>query len=400
MLPSPSMLDAPPADPGVSERELMGAARLLEETYVRFGVAGSVARIYPGPVVSSFQFEPAAGVTARRAASLADDLSLAMSVESVRIEQVRGHAAVDVQLPNRRRQPTSLRELLESEAYRRSGSGLALALGRTSRGDAFVAGLASMPHFLVAGASGTGKSMALNAMIASVLFRATPDTVRLILIARSALELRLYDDIPHLLTPVIADPKRAATALVWAVSEAERRQGAFAAKDGPTIDRHIRNGRRWIVSRGSEKRKPLPYIVVVIDELADLMNVADRVVEASIARLAQMGEAVGIHLLLATGRPSGVVITDAINRSVRARASLRVSSKRESQTILDRNGAEQLLDAGDMLFRPSRSSRLIRLHGPYISEQETARLAAFLRKQGKPVYDGSVVGDQPNPRPA
>jgi DNA segregation ATPase FtsK/SpoIIIE, S-DNA-T family len=400
MLPSPSILDAPPAEPGVSERELMGAARLLEETYARFGVAGSVTRICPGPVVSTFEFEPAPGVTARRASSLADDLSLAMSVESVRIEQVRGHAAVDVQLPNRRRQPTSLRELLESEAYRRSGSGLALALGRTSRGDAFVAGLASMPHLLLAGASGTGKSMALNAMIASILFRATPDTVRLILIARSALELGLYEDIPHLLTPVIANPKRATYALVWAVREAERRQKAFAAEGVPTIDGHNRNARRGAASQRAEICSRLPYIVVVIDELADLMDVADRMVEASVARLAQMGEAVGIHLLLATGRPSGAVITDGINRSVRARVALRVSSKRESQTILDRNGAEQLLGGGDMLFRPSHSSRLIRLHGPYISEQETARLAAFLREQGKPVYDRSVVGGQPNPRSA
>jgi S-DNA-T family DNA segregation ATPase FtsK/SpoIIIE len=393
MLPSSAILDAPSAEAGISERELMESARLLEEAFHGFGVAGSVVRIQPGPVVSTFEFALAAGVPASRAASLADDLALAMSVESVRIERVRGHASVGVQLPNARRASISLRELLESQEYRRSRSDLALALGRTAQGDPFVGRLASMPHLLLAGSRGPGKAVALGAMIASLLFRATPDVVRLILIAPNPMDLGLYDGIPHLLAPVIVDPKRASNALAWAVREAERRQKVLVAGGVREIERYNRSTGIAVASKAARRRRPPPHIVVVIDEFGELMIGARREVEASIAGLAGLGRAVGIHLILATGRPSDEVMTDVIGRSAPARAALRVSSKRESRAILGRRGAEQLLGGGDMLFRQSPSSRLRRLHGPLITEMEVARLAAFLRRQGRPVHEQALIGD-------
>ena len=271
---------------------------------------------------------------------------------------------------------------------------LTLALGKTIHGEPFVADLATMPHLLIAGSTGTGKSVGINAMLTSILYRATPDDVRLIMIDPKRLELGMYEDIPHLLTPVVVDPKQAANALRWAVREMEERYKTLAADGVRNIEQYNRNmPRRPIETRDDrqdgEPPKPLPFIVVVIDELADLMMVASNEVEESICRLAQMARAVGIHLILATQRPSVDVITGLIKANLPARISFRVSSKIDSRTILDGNGAEQLLGKGDMLFLPPASSRFIRLHGPYISEQESARLASFLRKQGKPTYDES-----------
>jgi DNA segregation ATPase FtsK/SpoIIIE, S-DNA-T family len=398
VLPPATLLDAPRTEHKIDDRELMESARLLEEKCREFSVAGSVVQIHPGPVVTTFEFKPEAGVKYSKITSLADDLSLALRAESVLIERVLGKSTVGIQIPNQNREPISLRELLESSAYQSAPSKLTVALGKTIEGAPFLGDIATMPHLLIAGATGTGKSVALNAMITSILFRAAPEDVRLILIDPKRLELGMYEEIPHLLTPVVVDPKQAANALTWAVHEMEERYKTLAAEGVRNIEQYNRNVREAARERpaGSDEPlpKPLPYIIIVIDELADLMMVARSDVEESVARLAQMARAIGIHLLLATQRPSVDVITGLIKANLPARISFRVSSKVDSRTILDGNGAEQLLGRGDMLFLPPASARLIRVHGPYISEQETARLATFLRKQGKPVYDESITAEE------
>jgi S-DNA-T family DNA segregation ATPase FtsK/SpoIIIE len=397
-LPPLALLDAPKSEQKIDERELMEAARLLEEKCHEFSVAGSVVQIHPGPVVTTFEFKPDAGVKYAKVTGLADDLSLALKAESVLIERIPGKATVGIQIPNTNREAISLRDMLESDLFRRSGSKLTLALGKTIHGEPYVADLATMPHLLVAGSTGTGKSVAINSMLTSILYRATPDEVRLIMIDPKRLELGMYEEIPHLLTPVVVDPKQAANALAWAVREMEERYKTLAAEGVRNIEQYNRNIRQAIEQKREpeegEEFRTLPYIVVVIDELADLMMVASNDVEESICRLAQMARAVGIHLILATQRPSVDVVTGLIKANLPARVSFRLMSKVDSRTILDGNGAEQLLGKGDMLYLPPASSRLIRLHGPYISEQESARLAAFLRKQGRPVYDQTITVEE------
>jgi DNA segregation ATPase FtsK/SpoIIIE, S-DNA-T family len=401
-LPPNALLDAPKGERKIDERELMDGARLLEEKCREFAVEGTVVQIHPGPVVTTYEFKPDAGVKYSKITSLADDLCLAMQAESVLIDRIPGKSTVGIQIPNPNRELISLREVLESDAYRRSSSKLTLALGKTIHGEPFVSDLATMPHLLIAGSTGTGKSVSVNAMLTSILMRATPDDVRFIMIDPKRLELGMYEDIPHLLTPVVVDPKLAANALRWAVREMEERYKTLAALGVRNIDQYNRNIRAMQAEKKGEvltddngnEIKPLPFIVVLIDELADLMMVASNEVEESIARLAQMARAVGIHLILATQRPSVDVITGLIKANLPARISFRVSSKIDSRTILDGNGAEQLLGKGDMLYLPPASSRFVRLHGPYISEQESARLASFLRKQGKPTYDTSVTEDE------
>ena len=407
-LPPAALLDSPKAVQKFDERILMENAKLLEEKCREFSVEGSVVQIHPGPVVTTFEFKPDAGVKYSKVTGLADDLCLAMQAESVLIERIPGKSTVGIQIPNPIRDEISLRQLLESELYRRSASKLTLALGKSIHGEPIVADLAKMPHLLIAGSTGTGKSVAMNAMLTSILYRATPDDVRLILIDPKRLELGMYEDIPHLLTPVVVDPKQAANALRWAVREMEERYKQLATEGVRNIDQYNRNvGQRVKESPrsaearggGAEEAEPqtLPYVVLAIDELADLMMVASSDVEESIARLAQMARAVGIHLILATQRPSVDVITGLIKANLPARIAFRVSSKVDSRTILDANGAEQLLGKGDMLYLPPASSRCVRLHGPYISEQETARLASFLRKQGKPGYNETITADQKAP---
>ena len=398
--PPHALLDAPKAERKIDERELMEGARLLEEKSREFSVEGAVVQIHPGPVVTTYEFKPDAGVKYSKITGLADDLCLAMQAESVLIDRIPGKSTVGIQIPNPNREQISLRELLESDAYRRSQSKLSLALGKTIHGEPFVSDLATMPHLLIAGSTGTGKSVSVNAMLSSILFRATPDDVRLIMIDPKRLELGMYEDIPHLLTPVVVDPKLAANALQWAVREMEERYKTLAAVGVRNIEQYNRNiklaqteTKGPLTDNQGNEVKPLPFIVVLIDELADLMMVAGNEVEESIARLAQMARAVGIHLILATQRPSVDVITGLIKANLPARISFRVSSKIDSRTILDCNGAEQLLGKGDMLFLPPASSRFVRLHGPYISEQESARLASFLRKQGKPTYDETITAD-------
>jgi S-DNA-T family DNA segregation ATPase FtsK/SpoIIIE len=394
-LPPASLLDAAKAERKIDERELMDAARQLEEKCREFSVEGAVAQIHPGPVVTTFEFKPDAGVKYSKITGLADDLCLAMQAESVLIDRIPGKSTVGIQIPNPNREAISLRELLDADAYQRSTSKLTLALGKTIHGEPYVTDLATMPHLLIAGSTGTGKSVGLNSMLTSILYRATPDDVRMIMIDPKRLELGMYEEIPHLMTPVVVDPKKAANALRWAVREMEERYKTLAAEGVRNIEQYNRNIRNILVETGNDPDGPkvLPFIVVVIDELADLMMVASNEVEESICRLAQMARAVGIHLILATQRPSVDVITGLIKANLPSRISFRVSSKTDSRTILDANGAEQLLGKGDMLFLPPASSRCVRLHGPYISEQESARLASFLRKQGKPIYDETITAD-------
>jgi S-DNA-T family DNA segregation ATPase FtsK/SpoIIIE len=397
-LPPAALLDAAKAERKVDERELMDGARLLEEKCREFSVEGSVVQIHPGPVVTTFEFKPDAGVKYSKITGLADDLCLAMQAESVLIDRIPGKSTVGIQIPNATREHISLRELLESEAYHKSSSKLSIALGKTIHGEPYIADLATMPHLLIAGSTGAGKSVGINGMLTSILYRATPDDVRMIMIDPKRLELGMYEDIPHLLTPVVVDPKQAANALRWAVREMEERYKTLASEGVRNIDQYNRNVRQALegnyTPKNGEIPKTLPFIVVVIDELADLMMVASNEVEESIARLAQMARAVGIHLILATQRPSVDVITGLIKANMPSRISFRVQSKIDSRTILDSNGAEQLLGRGDMLFLPPASSRFLRLHGPYISEQESARLASFLKKQGKPTYDETITADE------
>jgi S-DNA-T family DNA segregation ATPase FtsK/SpoIIIE len=396
-----ALLDAPKAERKIDERELMDGARLLEEKCREFSVEGTVVQIHPGPVVTTYEFKPDAGVKYSKITGLADDLCLAMQAESVLIDRIPGKSTVGIQIPNPNREQISLRELLDSDAYKRSQSKLTFALGKTIHGEPFVSDLATMPHLLIAGSTGTGKSVSVNAMLSSILFRATPDDVRLIMVDPKRLELGMYEDIPHLLTPVVVDPKKAANALQWAVREMEERYKTLAAVGVRNIEQYNRNikleqaeTKGPVLDQNGAERRPLPFIVVLIDELADLMMVAGNEVEESICRLAQMARAVGIHLILATQRPSVDVITGLIKANLPARISFRVSSKIDSRTILDGNGAEQLLGKGDMLYLPPASSRFVRLHGPYISEQESARLASFLRKQGRPTYDDTITEDE------
>jgi len=395
-----ALLDPPRSEQKIDERELMEGARLLEEKCREFSVEGSVVQIHPGPVVTTYEFKPDAGVKYSKITGLADDLCLAMQAESVLIDRIPGKSTVGIQIPNPNREQISMRELLEGDAYRRSASKLTLALGKTIHGEPFVSDLATMPHLLIAGSTGTGKSVSVNAMLSSILFRASPDDVRLIMIDPKRLELGMYEDIPHLLTPVVVDPKQASNALRWAVREMEDRYKLLAAVGVRNLEQYNRNLRLAqtenngpVLDDNGNEVKTLPSIVVLIDELADLMMVAGNEVEESIARLAQMARAIGIHLILATQRPSVDVITGLIKANLPARISFRVSSKIDSRTILDGNGAEQLLGKGDMLYLPPASSRFVRLHGPYISEQESARLASFLRKQGKPTYDETITQD-------
>jgi DNA segregation ATPase FtsK/SpoIIIE, S-DNA-T family len=399
-LPPLALLDAPKAQQKIDERELMEGARLLEEKCREFAVEGSVVQIHPGPVVTTYEFRPDAGVKYSKITGLADDLCLAMRAESVLIDRIPGKSTVGIQIPNPHRELISMRELLEADIYKRSTSKLTLAMGKTIHGEPYISDLATMPHLLIAGSTGTGKSVSVNAMLSSILFRATPDDVRMIMVDPKRLELGMYEEIPHLLSPVVVDPKLAANALRWAVREMEDRYKTLAAVGVRNIEQYNRNIRAMqeeskgpVMDEKGNEIKTLPFIVVLIDELADLMMVAGNEVEESICRLAQMARAVGIHLILATQRPSVDVITGLIKANLPARISFRVSSKIDSRTILDSNGAEQLLGKGDMLYLPPASSRHIRLHGPYISEQESARLASFLRKQGRPTYDASITED-------
>ncbi len=394
-LPSTDILVPPAPRSEIADEELKERAIQLAEKCSEFNVSGQVKQISPGPVVTTFEFKPDPGVKYSRITGLVDDLCLGLKAESIRIDRIPGKSTVGIEVPNIKRQTIRLREVVESSKFVDSPSKLTLALGKTIDGSNYVADLTKMPHLLIAGATGAGKSVALNSILVSLLYKATPDEVKMILVDPKRLELGLYADIPHLLTPIVTDAKRASYSLRWAVSEMENRYKHLAAFGVRNIDQYNHDvcgaNSHHTVAEGEEPPKALPYIVVVIDELADLMMVAARDVEESITRLAQMARAVGIHLVLATQRPSVDVITGLIKANFPSRISFRVSSKVDSRTIIDTNGAEALLGQGDMLFLPPGTSRLVRVHGAYVDEKEVKRICDHARTQGKPAYDNKIV---------
>ena len=394
-LPPMEFLNEAPPHSEQADTELLGLATRLAEKCKEFNVTGQIKHICPGPVVTTYEFKPDPGVKYSRVVSLVDDLCLALKAESIRIDRMPGKPHVGIEVPNPRRETIFLREVIESRPFRESGSKLTIALGKTIDGLNYVADLAKMPHLLIAGTTGAGKSVGVNALIVSILYRARPDEVKFILIDPKRLELGLYEDIPHLATPIIVDPKLASRSLKWAVAEMERRYRDLAGWGVRNIDGYNTEiMRRNLIKEYDDKGepwKPLPYIVIIIDELADLMMTSGREVEESITRLAQMARAVGIHLVLATQRPSVDVITGLIKANFPSRISFRVSSKVDSRTIIDTNGAEQLLGRGDMLFLPPGTSRLIRVHGAFIDENEISRIVAHIKAQGPPSYDESIT---------
>ncbi len=411
-LPPLTLLDqAERKDTKVRKEPLIAIARLLEKKLSDFGVEGKVTEIRPGPVITMYELEPAPGVKINKITNLSDDLALALKAPSVRIiAPIPGKAAVGIEIPQQEREPVHLKDVIDNETFRNSTFKLPMALGVDITGVPVVADLIRMPHLLIAGTTGSGKSVALNAMICSILFKAPPQEVKFLMIDPKRLEFSSYEGIPHLLHPVVLDPKMAAQVLKWAVEEMERRYkiiSALGVKNIETYNQTVaklqagegkgkrlrKSGEEEPGTPGTETAPPvqLPYIIIVIDELADLMLVAQRNVEESLARLAQMARAAGIHLILATQRPSVDVITGVIKANFPTRISFQVSSKVDSRTILDQHGAEKLLGAGDMLFIPPGTSKITRIHGAYVSDKEIERIVDFVTQQAKPAYDESIL---------
>jgi S-DNA-T family DNA segregation ATPase FtsK/SpoIIIE len=382
-LPGVNLLDKSSIGDFLADREhYLEISRKLEIILQDFGVIGKVSGISPGPVITTYEFEPAPGVKINKIVALADDLAMKLKAESVRIVgSIPGKAALGIEIPNPERQIVFIRDILASDEFHKASSKLTLGLGMDVIGNPVMANLARMPHLLIAGATGAGKSVAVNSIICSILMKATPEDVRLLMVDPKRIELSCYEDIPHLLHPVVVDPKMAARALQWAVREMERRYQLMEEKRVKSIASF---------NEISEDER-LPLIVIIIDELADLMMVSSREVEDAVARLAQMARAAGMHLILATQRPSVDVLTGLIKANFPTRMSFKVSSKIDSRTILDTSGAEHLLGAGDMLFLPPGSSRLQRIHGAYISEKEIENIVNFIKKQRPASYDESVT---------
>jgi S-DNA-T family DNA segregation ATPase FtsK/SpoIIIE len=397
-LPPSTLLHRAEESLAIREEELRAEAKVLVEKCAEFDVGGQVVQINPGPVVTTFEFRPEAGVKYSRVTGLSDDLCLAMAAESILIERMAGKSTVGIQVPNSRRETIWLRDVIENENFVNSKSKITMAMGKDINGRIVVADLATMPHVLIAGSTGSGKSVAINAMIMSILYKATPEQVRLILVDPKRVELGMYEGIPHLFTPIITEPKLAANALKNAVREMERRLKLLASKSVRNIDQYNRlftDGTMDMFDDGLSQdgddgkpieHKPLPYIMIIIDELADLMILDKANVEEAITRIAQMARAVGIHLVLATQRPSVDVITGLIKANVPTRISFRLSTKVDSRTILDSNGAESLLGRGDMLFLPPGTSRVQRVHAPFVTEKEISGVVAFWKAQGEAVY--------------
>lgn len=435
-LPSLALLsDMPHRDTRVKRETLIANSRILEKKLADFGVEGRVVEVRPGPVITMYELEPAPGVKITKITALADDLALALRAPSIRIiAPIPGKAVVGIEIPNPERESVYLKDVLDNAHFTENPGRLPIALGKDIVGAPVIADLIKMPHLLIAGTTGSGKSVSLNAMICSILFKLPPDEAKFLMIDPKRLELAAYEGIPHLLHPVVVDPKKASQVLKWAVQEMERRYQLISTLGAKSIDMY----NKILEKRAGEAqdktdpalKKPtpaaaenappdgdeeevllptareadasalpmtkLPYIVIVIDELADLMMVAQRNVEESLARLAQMARAAGIHLILATQRPSVDVITGLIKANFRTRISFQVSSRIDSRTILDDQGAEKLLGAGDMLFIPPGTSRLTRIHGAFVSDKEINRVVEFVKKQAQPVYDESITTDAPD----
>ncbi|MBP5533982.1 MAG: DNA translocase FtsK [Alphaproteobacteria bacterium] len=417
VLPSVDLLDEPKAQNKENlTREMMdNVSRRLESILAQFGVKGEVVRVSPGPVVTLYEFEPAAGVKTARVIGLAEDMARAMSVVSVRMAVVPGSSVIGIEIPNKTRQTVYIKEIMDTNAFADNTGTLPLILGKNIGGNPVFADLAKMPHLLVAGTTGSGKSVGINTMILSLLYRFTPSQCKLIMVDPKMLELSVYNGIPHLLTPVVTEPGKAVVALKWAVKEMDDRYKAMATMGvrniegynkkiadtiaaGKTLTRQIQTGfdpetGRPIIETQEMDLTPLPYIVVIVDEMADLMLTAGKDVEIAIQRIAQKARASGIHLIMATQRPSVDVITGTIKSNFPSRISFQVTSKIDSRTILGEQGAEQLLGRGDMLFMPA-GVKPIRLHGPFVSDDEVERVVTFLKSQGEAQYNEAVTIDE------
>jgi S-DNA-T family DNA segregation ATPase FtsK/SpoIIIE len=416
-LPSVRLLKKPAAakpSPEFTQSVMRGNARLLEDVLNDFGIKGQIVDIRPGPVITVYELEPARGIKASRVIALADDIARSMSAASARIAVIPGRNAIGIELPNPRREAVGLRDLIESEAYRATGAHLPLVLGKATDGAPVITDLARMPHLLVAGTTGSGKSVGINAMILSLLFRMTPEQVKLILIDPKMLELSVYNGIPHLLAPVVTEPRKAVVALNWVVREMEeryKRMSLLNVRNIETFNNALANAARQgrqpsrTVQTGFDRRSgqpvyveeklelaPMPFIVVVIDEMADLMLTAGKDIEAAVQRLAQMARAAGIHLITATQRPSVDVITGTIKANLPSRISFKVASKIDSRTILGDGGAEQLLGAGDMLFSAG-GSQINRVHGAFVTDEEVEQVVKDLRAQGRPAYIEAITAE-------
>lgn len=414
-LPSTNLLKTVPEkvkNVKLNEVALSQNSKLLQKVLDDFGIKGEIIKIHPGPVVTLYEFEPAAGVKSSRVIGLADDIARSMSAVSARIAVIPGKSALGIELPNTHRETVYLRELLETNAYQIADDKLPLVLGKNIAGEAIIADLAKMPHLLVAGTTGSGKSVAINTMILSLLYKYSPKQCKFIMIDPKMLELSVYDSIPHLLAPVVTDPKKAVAALRWVVKEMENRYRVMSILGVRNIESYnkmlleaIRNGQKFEkqvqvgfhADTGEPKyenvelsSEPLPFIVVIVDEMADLMLTSGKDIEASIQRLAQMARAAGIHLIMATQRPSVDVVTGVIKANFPTRISFQVTSKIDSRTILGEQGAEQLLGMGDMLFMKG-GGRIERVHGPFVDDKEVESIANFLRKQGKPSYIDTIT---------
>lgn len=403
LLPSTDLLNEPQGRTAYDEQELKEIALRVKSKFEEFNVLGSVVQINPGPVVTTFEFKPEAGIKYSRITTLTEDLCLGLQAESILIERIPGKPTVGIEVPNSRRELISLRQVFESDEFANSPSRLTISLGKDINGRIRVAALDSMPHLLIAGSTGSGKSVMINSLIMSILYKSTPDEVRMIMVDPKRLELGLYEGIPHLLTPVITDPRKATNALRNAVLEMERRLRLLAEQGVRNIDQYNKKIQKLQQEPRSlfeeeqpvEELRPLPYILILIDELADLMMLEGRNVEESVTRLAQMARAVGMHLVLATQRPSVDVITGLIKANFPARISFRVATRVDSRTILDVMGSEHLLGKGDMLFLPPGSSRLTRVHGAFVTETEINRVVDFWKQQAVPEYDQSYLQAPP-----
>ncbi|MDP2194066.1 MAG: DNA translocase FtsK [Alphaproteobacteria bacterium] len=402
---------------GPTEKEMAEMSNLLQNVLEEFGIRGEIDQVRPGPVVTLFEFKPAPGIKTSRVISLADDIARSMSALSARIAVIPGQNAIGIELPNQKRATVFMRELLLSQEYMSTKCALPIILGKNIGGEPVIADLTRMPHLLVAGTTGSGKSVSVNAMILSLLFKYSPDQCRFIMVDPKMLELSIYDDIPHLLTPVVTDPKKAVVALKWAVKEMENRYHAMsklgvrniegyntkireAKQSGELLSRRVQTGfdpdsGKPIFETQNFNFEHLPFIVVIVDEMADLMLVAGKEIESAVQRLAQMARAAGIHLIMATQRPSVDVITGTIKANFPTRVSFMVTSKIDSRTILGEQGAEQLLGQGDMLYMAG-GGRTQRVHGPYMKDAEVESVVAFLKTQGEPSYIEQVTQDIPD----
>lgn len=405
-------------DPGkeadkIDKNELYEKKQIIEDKLSQFKVNGEVREYHPGPIITTYEFYPSPGVKVSQVSSRTEDLSLALGAESLRIQRIPGKSSLGIEIPNNKREIIKLRDVIQTKKFAESPSKLTMGLGKTIHGEPYVTDLSIMPHLLIAGATGTGKSVALNSIIASILYKATPEEVRIILIDPKRLEFSLYDGIPHLLCPVVKNPNKSSHILYDAIKKMDDRYHALGRLKVRNIDQYNRrikeiqenpNVKLDIEDEERERLKPLPYIVIIIDELAELMMIGDKEVEYCIGRLAQLARAVGIHLIMATQRPSTDVITGTIKNNFSCRIAFRVPSKIDSQIIIDTGGAERLLGRGDMLFMPPNYPKIIRLHSSFISLEEVSRLLKYIKDQRKPDYDEKItktlkkpVGDKRDP---